>query len=93
MALQLQDYVAKHGNELKIGSKVFTYLDVATDGEGADLIAIASVKSAKATYHVVLCNNTFVMNRPGAESWCILSPSGRDIARFAIYEGRLLETR
>jgi len=93
MSLQLQDFVAKQGNELKIGSKVFTYLGVATDGDGPDLIAVASVKSARATYKAVLCNNTRVAGRPKAESWAILSSSGRDIARFAIHEGQLLETR
>ncbi|KVP65628.1 hypothetical protein WJ96_04475 [Burkholderia ubonensis] len=91
MSLQLQDYITAHGNELKIGHKVFTYLGMTAEGAGPDDIAIASVKSVRATYSAIRCNNARVIGRPGAETWAILSSNGRDIARFAVHDGQLLQ--
>ncbi|KWA83954.1 hypothetical protein WL29_21545 [Burkholderia ubonensis] len=91
MPLQLQDFITKNGNELKIGPKVFTYLGMTKEGDGPDDVAVASVKSVRATYTAIRCNKARVIGCPNAETWAILSSSGRDIARFAVYEGQLLQ--
>ncbi|WP_157641810.1 hypothetical protein [Burkholderia ubonensis] len=90
MPLQLQTYIAAHGNELKIGRKSFTVLGLTSEGDGPDAGAIATVKAVRATYTAVRCNKTRVVGRPGAEAWAIISSSGLDIARFAVHEGQLV---
>jgi hypothetical protein len=91
MPLQLQDYIAAHGNELVIGRQRFMVQGISCEGEGPDDTAIATVKAVRATYSAIRCNKTTVAGRPGAEAWSIISSGGRAIARFAVYEGRLLQ--
>lgn len=87
MATQLQSYVDTNGKELRFGHKVFTLLGMRADGD----IAVATVKAVRATYNAVRCNNMHVFRAPGAEAWAIIGNNGREIAKFAVHEGTLLE--
>lgn len=80
-----------HGNELKIGHQSFTVLGLSAEGEGPDDGAVATVKAVRATYSAVRCNKTRVAGRAGAEAWALISNSGRDITRFAVHDGQLLQ--
>jgi hypothetical protein len=91
MPLQLKDYLAAHGKELTIGRKTFTVLGLTSEGDGPDDGAVATVKAVRATYSAVRCNNTRVAGHPGAEAWAIIGGNGRDVARFAVHEGQLLQ--
>ena len=87
MATQLQSFVDANGTELRIGHRVFTFLGAGTDGD----IAVGTVKSVRATYNMVRSNRTRVFRHDGAEVWVILGPKGRNIAQFAVHEGKLIE--
>lgn len=91
MPLLLQDYIAANGNELIIGRQRFTLQGISSEGDGPDDTAVATVKAVRATYSAIRCNKTTVAGRPGSEVWSIISNSGRDIARFAVHEGKLLQ--
>lgn len=54
-------------------------------------IAVATVKAVRATYTAVRCNNMKVFQRPDAEAWAIIGSNGRDVAKFAVHEGKLNE--
>jgi hypothetical protein len=56
MALQLQDYIAAHGNDLAIGRQRFTVLGLTAEGDGPEDGAVATVKAVRATYSAVRCN-------------------------------------
>lgn len=87
MTTQLQSYIDANGIELRLGHRVFTIQGVRAEGD----IAVATVKAVRASYNMVRCNNTRVYRHEGAEVWAILSPKGRNIAQFAVHEGKLIE--
>ena len=87
MTTQLQAYIDANGPELRFGHKVYTLLGMRADGD----IAVATVKAVRATYNAVLCNKLVVFRHPGAEAWAIISNNGRDVAKFAVHEGKLIE--
>ena len=87
MTTQLQSYIDANGPELRFGHKVYTLLGMRADGD----IAVATVKAVRATYNAVRCNNMTVFRSPGAEAWAIIGSNGRDVAKFAVHEGKLIE--
>ncbi|MEY2117091.1 hypothetical protein [Rhodanobacter sp. FW106-PBR-R2A-1-13] len=82
---QLARYLAANGNEVVVKGRRFTVEGPDTDG----FTDIATFKTARASYHGVLCVNAKVVGRPGAEVWAVVV--GRKTqASFAIHEGMLL---
>lgn len=90
MTSQLKAYIDTHGPELVFGRKKYTVLGLTEEGDMATGTSVATVKAVRATYTAVRCNNAKVIGKPGAETWAIMAESGRDIAKFAVYEGALL---
>lgn len=86
MSTQLQEYVKLSGPNIEVGSRKFVVDGIA--GEDKDL-AVATFKTARASYSGVLCLNQRVVGRPGAEVWSIIGPR-REVASFAIFEGKIL---
>lgn len=91
MPSQLKTYLDSHGPELAFGRKKYTVLGLTEEGDLATGTSVATVKSVRATYTAVRCNNAKVIGKPGAETWAIMANSGRDIAKFAVFEGGLIE--
>ncbi|MCU1136814.1 MULTISPECIES: hypothetical protein [Stenotrophomonas] len=83
MATQLTAFV-KAGNKIEVKGRRFTLDGTATE----DDITVATFKTARGSYSGVLCVNTTVASKPGAEIWSIIGNS-RAIAEFAIHEGKL----
>lgn len=85
-ATQLQSFVTSNGPRLDIRGRVFSVAGISQDGD----IAVATFQAAKTSYTGIRCNNTRVAGHPGAEVWSILANGkGREIASFAIADGRL----
>lgn len=83
---QLARYLAANCNEVVVKGKRFTVEGPDTDG----FSDIATFKTARASYHGVLCVNAKVVGRPGAEVWAVVG--GRKTqTTFAIHEGVILE--
>lgn len=86
---QLAQYIKQHGNEITVRGKTFTFTDLRHE-EGLGFFA-----TAKTTRSELLGMNTNgkVIGRPGAEMWEVLRMSGRGgvVAKFAIFEGKMLD--
>lgn len=87
MAKQLLDFV-RTGGQISLGARSFTLKGATTDGD----ISVATFASGTRQYTGVLCTNTKVPGKPGAEVWALMG-SRRTLATFAIHDGRLLRLR
>ena len=87
MATQLTAFVAA-GGKIEVRGRTFTLEGSAADGD----IVVATFKGTRASYQGVLCTNTRIPGKPGAEVWSIIG-SRSSIADFAIHDGRLYALR
>lgn len=87
MGTQLSSFV-KAGNKIEVKGRHFTLNKSTME----DDITVATFKTARTSYLGVLCINTAIAGRPGAEVWSIVG-NGRTIAEFAIHEGKLFPLR
>lgn len=78
---QLERYLREVGRTLQVGGRQFEVTSITGDGD----TVLAGVKSARAEYTAIRCNNSRVAGRPGAEVWSVLgNGKGRQIASFAV---------
>lgn len=82
---QLESLVASNGAEITVGGKVFVVEGVSTDRD----ISVGTFRSRKASHTGILCNQATVTGKPGAEVWSLISGKGREIAKFAVFNGKI----
>lgn len=84
---QLTNFIAA-GGQIQIKGRTYTVEGSSQDGD----TCVATFRGARASYPGVLCINTRVAAKPGAEVWSIIGTRA-PIADFAIYEGKLYVLR
>lgn len=85
---QLSDLVEKSGPTITVGHKKFDVSNFVAE-EGGDLV-MAGFKSVRASYSGMLLPKSRVAGRPGAEVWEVFGPSGKTVAKFAVFNAQIL---
>lgn len=84
----LADYIERNGPTIQVGRRFFTVEGRSSEGD----IHVATFKTARTSYHGVLCINARVPGRPKAEVWSLIG-AGRTVCEFAIDGDAILTLR
>lgn len=86
---QLERFIREVGDQIDVRGRQYTITEVKGDGD----IVCAGLKSVRAEYTAIRCNNARVAGRPDAEVWSILSNGTRcrEIGSFAVDNKRIKE--
>jgi hypothetical protein len=86
MSTQLAAYLVDKDGMLAVRDRRFEVEGISSDAD----IHVATFRGPRACYTGIVCSNTTVPSRPGAEVWDVLDGRGRTVASFAIWQGTLL---
>lgn len=86
MTTQLQAFVTDNGRTFTVNNRDYSVEGVSVDGD----IAVGTFTTTRSSHTGVLCNKSTVIGKPGAEVWSVISNRGKEVARFAIYQGAIV---
>ncbi|PWC98743.1 MULTISPECIES: hypothetical protein [Pseudomonas] len=86
---QLQSYIEANGADIALRGKSYRFDNVRIE---VGLGGFADAHTVRAKYLAMQTRGT-VIGRPGAEPWVIMRTSGGGavLAKFALYQGKILE--